>query len=105
MAELSPFKVPLLAFTMKVPCDGLPILEDWMVHASSIWAVGYEPWRESVEMKPVDASLLGQPLEFGSLEVTKGTGRVSILLFTVWYSYMKLKALLESDEERQEFRK
>jgi hypothetical protein len=56
-------------------------------------------------MKPVDASLLGQPLEFGSLEVTKGTGRVSILLFTVWYSYMKLKALLESDEERQEFRK
>jgi glycyl-tRNA synthetase alpha subunit len=79
-----------------MPCDGLPMLEDWLTHAASIWAIGYEPWREAVEIKPTSQTVLGQHMGFADVEPTKGVGRISMLLFTVWYSYLKLKDVLLS---------
>lgn len=91
---------------MKMPCDGLPMYEDWLGNATSIWALGYEPWREAVEIKPCGDDVLGQTFWHKSVEATKGIGRVSVLLYTVWYSYFKLKdVLVENSPEREEFQK
>lgn len=80
------------------------MMEDWLKHASSIWAVGYEAWREAVEIKPLNVATLGKALSAGAVEPTKGTGRISILLFTVWYSYLELKNfLVDGSDERFEF--
>ena len=103
-AQQITFSVPISAFTMKMPADGLPMMEDWLLHSSSIWSVGYESWRESVEIKPVDPNMVGRPLAFGCVEPTKGSGRISMLLFTIWYSYFELKnVLVEGSAERDEF--
>ena len=68
--------------------------------------MGYEAWRESIEIKPVYPELLGKPMTFGCVEPTKGSGRISMLLFTVWYSYLELKnVLVEGSAEREEFHK
>ena len=100
------FEVPrILAFTAKMPCDGVPMLEDWLTHAASIWAIGFEPWREAVEIKPTTASQLGRAFGFANVEATKGVGRISMLLYTVWYSYLKLKEVLLNPPEREEFTK
>ena len=59
-----------------------------------------------MEVKPIDPALCGQPLGFHSIEPTKGYGRVSILLFTLYWSYHKLKKRLESAaEEMADFRR
>ena len=97
------FSVPLLAFRAKVPADGLPIYADWISTATSIWSIGFESWREAVEVKPCQPSLIGKPLEFQSIECTKGSGRVSVLLFTVTCCYLDLQKNL-SVEELAEFR-
>ena len=101
------FQVPALALHLRgVPADGLPCYEDWLTHALSIWVVKYEHWRESVEVRPIDPALCGQPLGFHSIEPTKGFGRVSILLFTIYWTYHKLKKRLESaGEEMADFRR
>ena len=59
------FEVPLLAFTVRMPCDGLPMLEDWLTHAASIWAIG---WYSYLKLKEV---LLNPP---GKEEFTKHLG-------------------------------
>lgn len=89
----------MTAFWYRTPEDGLPCFEDWMTHATSIWSLGYEHWREAVEVKPVEAGLENKPLTYHSLEATKGTGRVGILLFSLAWSYLKLKTDLESSAE------
>lgn len=96
-------EIPVLAFAPKTPSDGLPILADWMGNALSIWSIGYEPHREGLEVKPLFPSQGGHAMGFGCLEAAKGTGRISILLFTVTYTYLKLKNSL-SAEELEEFK-
>lgn len=98
---MTSMEIPALAFTVAVPGDGLPCLADWVTHSISIWATGYEGWRESVEIKPLCAQA-GKPMEFGCLEAAKGKGRMSIILFAMAYTYLKLKNNL-GDEELQEF--
>ena len=95
--------VPILAFSPKIPSDGLPCLADWLGNALSIWSIGYEAFREGLEVKPVNSFHGGQPLAFGCLEAAKGTGRISILLFTMTYTFLKLKNSL-SVEELDEFK-
>lgn len=94
-----PFRLPILSFMVKLAPDGLPMLGDWMTVAKSIWAINYESWREPFEIKAAESSLApGDPIEYGSLEVVKGCGRLSILLFSIFYTCMELKNQL-SDEE------
>ncbi len=101
----STFQAPITAFTFKMPPDGLPVLEDWLVHVGSILSLGYESWRESVELKPVHHDQLGKPLDFGVVEPTKGSGRISMLLFIIWYSYIEMKQVLKDhSDERTEFK-
>lgn len=95
-------ELPLLAFNVKVPTDGLPILTDWICHAQSIWTTGYEGWREGLEFKPL-SDLAGRPLAYHSVEVTKGNGRISILWFTVLYAYLKLRNNM-TDEAQEQFK-
>ena len=96
--------VPLLSFGFKAPVDGLPCLKDWGQHAISIWSLGYEAWREAIEIRPGNQALLGQPCDYGTIEACKGTGRVSMLLFTVLYTYLEMKDGL-SPEEMAGFKK
>lgn len=97
-------EIPTLAFTPKLPSDGLPMLGDWLSTAYSIWGLGYERFRETIEFKPVDASRGGQPMDFGVLEVVKGCGRSSILLYSLFYTYLCLQKGL-TPEELEDFRK
>ena len=52
---------------------------------------------------PLNPTIRGKPMEHGCLEVAKGCGRISILVYTVAYNYIHLKNAL-SEEELQEFR-
>ena len=91
--------MPILAFAAALPADGLPMLTDWMGTAQSIWGVKFEDWREPFEVKPSIGSVSpGDPLSFGSLEVVKGCGRMSVLLFSLFYSYLHLKTRLDPEE-------
>eukprot|EP00435_Cladocopium_sp_Y103_P022370 s2929_g5.t1 len=94
----TPFEVLLTAFTFKAPWDGLPCLKDWGTHATNIWSQGYESWRENIEIRPVGAELLGQPMDFGTIEACKGSGRMSILLFTVLYNFLEMKRKMTQEE-------
>lgn len=96
--------ISIFAFCASYPTDGLPCLADWMTHAVSIWITGFESWREAIEIKPLPIAEAKKPLVFGSLEAAKGKGRMSIILFTIVYSYLKLKNNL-SDPELQDFGK
>lgn len=98
------FKVSVLAFAPKKPVDGLPCLADWMTHAVSIWSLGFEDWREAIEVKPTPSCVSGQPLSYGCLEVAKGSGRISILLYAMVYTFVNLKNSM-SNEEMEEFQK
>lgn len=91
------FMVPLLAFQCRTPPDGLPCLEDWESHALSILGTGYEGWREAVEIRAVDRNTMGHPMAYGSVEASKGKGRVSILLYAVCQTYL-IKNQLSQDE-------
>ena len=97
-------EIPVLTLAPKIPSDGLPCLADWMIHASSIWSVGFEAWREALELKPLPVCESGNPMVFAGCEVVKGAGRASILLYTITYTYLKLKNSL-SEEELQDFRR
>ena len=90
-------RLPLLAFAFKLPSDGLPVLNDWISHAQSIWTQGYECW-ESLEFKPLSRQDGGKPMAFGCLECVKGIGRISILLFGALYTYIHFKNAMTADE-------
>ena len=102
--EQSVFQVPLLGFRLAQPEDGYTILQEWQVHATSIWSTGFEGFRENIEVKVWQDSSLGKALEFGALGPAKGFGRLSILYFAVLYSYLELKQSWD-DETEAEFRK
>lgn len=96
--------IPLLTFKPSMPPDGLPMLGDWVATAESIWAIGYEGFRESVEFRGLESAVAGQPLSWSSIQVSKGCGRVTILQFTVFWTYFQLKNML-TPEEVDDFKK
>ena len=96
----TPFRVPLTAFTYRLPAEGLPCLSDWTSHSLSIWTGGYEAWRESVEFKGTTKAVAGLPMSFGCLEASKGTGRVSILLYTILQTYFIKNQLEGADLDK-----
>lgn len=96
-----PFKIPILAFKASLAPDGLPMLTDWMATSTSIWALKYEGWREPFEFKASDGPTMGgTALDFGTLEVVKGCGRMTILLFSLVYTYLHLKNQLDDEALR-----
>jgi len=75
------------------------MLGDWMGTASFIWALKYEGWREPFEIKGVEGVATGgEPLSYASLEVVKGCGRLSVLMFSLFYTYLHLKNMLTDEE-------
>ena len=90
--------VPILCFKATLPSDGLPMLGDWVATAESIWSIGYEGFREAVEFQALEFKLVGGPMDFASLMVSKGCGRVSVLLFSLVYTYLKLKDMMTPEE-------
>ena len=83
--------IPLTAFDYEKPVDGYPLLHSWVNTAKDILYRGFEPWREIFLVKIKDPSLAGQTMEFGSVLVVKGMGRISILLWAVLHAYMNMK--------------
>ena len=83
------FQVPVTAIKLSSPRDGLPILEDWKATACNIYGLGFEAWRETVELK--GSGLEGQAMGIAGVEVAKGFTRMSILLFGIVWSYVTLK--------------
>lgn len=79
------------------------MLGDWLSTAHSIWGLGFERHREAVEYRPVDTNLAGEPMCFGSLEVVKGLGRTSVLLYSLFYTFLCLQKGL-TPEELDDFR-
>lgn len=75
------------------------MLADWLAVATSIWAAGYEGHRESIELKPLDPNLAGSPMQLASLEATKGCRRLSVLLFTLFWTYLEIRNSLEADDK------
>lgn len=90
----------LLAFSLKKPEDGFPILEDWSQNAVDIFVAGYEPHRTAIEIRPQPGTTGGAALEPGSLWPNKGFGRVSSLWFGVLWTYCKLKDSMNEEQKR-----
>ena len=74
------------------------MLTDWIPTATSIWAAGFEAWREAIEIKPLEATSAGSPFGYGSVEAVKGCGRVSILLFSITFTYLQLSKNMTAEE-------
>lgn len=51
-------------------------------------------------MKPIDPTALGKPMSFGCLEAAKGSGRLSILLYTVCQTYTIKNQLTDAEMEQ-----
>lgn len=77
-------------------------MTDWLRNAGDFWAVGFEAWREPIEVRPVDDAVLGAAMRPRCLVPTKGISRASIILFGVCYTYSNLRNSMES-EETQDF--
>ena len=86
-SESTPFQVPITSFLLSKPEDDFPVMTEWRVHAESIFKMGFEAGRESVEVKVTDAKYLGRSLDVGALAPAKGFGRISILLFGILWTY------------------
>ena len=88
------FPIPVTALQMKAPAEGLPVLQDWLSTAANIYALGFESFREAVELKGSNCE--GKALDFGAVEVAKGFTRMSILLFGILWTYIELQKDWES---------
>ena len=81
-----------MCLVYELPPDGLPIHHSWLNNLKGIVVRGYENWRELLEIKLTKESLSpGDPLELGSVKAVKGLGRVAIILFSILFSYMRLR--------------
>ena len=100
-AEGCQVDVPLLAIWYTRPADGLPLLQDWLNTALDVFHAGYEGMREPMEVRMRGDREKGQ-LDFGTILVSKGLGRLSIILFGILFTYLKLKDQM-NDEIRLDF--
>lgn len=95
VSTLSP---SVLALWLVKQSDGLPLLQDWLGTAHDVYHLGYEGWRESIEVRVCEDDLLGKGMENSCLVPSKGFGRSSVLLFGVLFTFHKLKDQLSSEE-------
>lgn len=91
--------VPVLAMWYTMPADGLPHLAHWVNTASDIFSQGFESHRETIEVKVRDPTD-----HMAKLEVSKGAGRASIILFALVWSYLEIGAAM-TDEELRDFKR
>ena len=91
---------PALAFSYALPVDGRPLLHAWLATAKDIYHRGFESWREPIEAKSVLSfdKTPGNPFDMGCLLATKGLGRISIILFGLTFTYLKLRASMTGEE-------
>ena len=94
--------VPFLAMTLLKPSDGFPLLQDWLTIATDIFHQGFEGWRECVEVRCLNGSSLGKPLQYACLTPTKGITRSSIIMFGILFTFYNFKDKM-TDEEVNDF--
>ena len=95
-------QVPLLSFIYIRPADGLPLLHHWILVLKDIVFQGYESWRETLEVKPLDQNMTwGSPLGFGMIEAVKGLGRLSMIFWCILRTYYD--RLMMTDSEKDSF--
>eukprot|EP00435_Cladocopium_sp_Y103_P029977 s1099_g7.t1 len=75
----------------KMPADGVPLFPHWKGVAMDIYYCGFEPLREPLEVKVN---------EDGLLECVKGLGRLSILYFGAFWTFLKKDELTEGGGPR-----
>lgn len=94
-------KVPVCAFSYSVPPDGLPLLYSWLSTLKEVLNLGFEDWREVIEGKIQEPPEGPGPhvLGFGSVLPVKGMGRVSIILWSIYHSYVNLRDVIDSCAE------
>ena len=90
MLDSQIISIPVVCLWLVKPTDGLPLLQDWLGTAHDIVYSGYEGWREPLEVIALPDQL-GKPLEKGSLVISKGIGKASVLLFAVLFTFKELK--------------
>ena len=84
--------VGLQQIIYKMPADGVPLFPYWKGLAMDIYYCGFEPLREPLEVK-VNGD--------GLLECVKGLGRLSILYFGAFWTFLNKDELTQ--EERDDF--
>ena len=93
-------EVPLLSFIYNRPADGLPLLHHWILVLKDIVFQGFEGWRETMEVKPVDQDMTwGSPLAFGMVEAVKGLGRLSMIFWCILRTYYDRLKMTDSEKE------
>lgn len=94
--------VPLLCLCFQRPVDGLPLLHSWLANGKDIYHQGFENWREVLEVQRLHEKDGAECAPWPRVLPTKGLGRVSIILFAIYYMYSH-KELLADDETRDHF--
>ena len=100
-AESQVISAPLLVLAVHKVTEGWPVLTDWVRTAGDLYRSGYEAWREPIEVRAKDGSVLNSPMAPGCFIPTKGITRVSIILFGLVYSYKELKLEVVNNDEVQ----
>lgn len=82
--------------------DGLPLFHSWLGNAKDIYHQGFENWREVLEVQKLEEKEGVECAQWPRVLPTKGLGRVSIILFAIYYTYSQ-KEFLADDEVREQF--
>ena len=75
--------VPLTAVAYEMPADGIPMFQTWKSLALGIYWQGYDSLREPLECRERDPTA-----SHWQLQCTKGLGRVSVILFGVFWTFL-----------------
>ena len=96
-AEHQSLSLHFLALRVDMPSEGCPVLTDWLRVAGDLWH-GFENWREAFETVAADDQVLGKEQRPSMLQVKKGIGRASIIMFGVLYTFQVLKDTMSAEE-------
>lgn len=94
--------IPLLSILFRVPVDGLPIYLTWLSTAKDLFHAGFECWREVIEVKAIeDPFPSNKPMDFRTVMPVKGLGRISMILWGVYWTYLQKDNL--DEDSRADF--
>ena len=80
-----------------MPSDGLPHMSYWQNNASDIYNIGFEAHREALEVTPRQNAPKDAMAKY---IVTKGLGRVSIVMFGLAWTFLNIAQNMTEEVEK-----
>ena len=90
-------QLPALSLFYTMPSDGLPHMSYWQNNASDIYNIGFEAHREALEVTPRQNAPKDAMAKY---IVTKGLGRVSIVMLGLAWTFLNIAQNMTEEVEK-----